>query len=222
MPLSLGRSTCTCSRRRYLSHVWRVCLSDKNCVRNDSCGRVRPCVCRCLNTHTRARARARVRASWSVCVRVHAQRVCSARALPSHGGDLRYLKLGPRRALRPRARLRSVRPAVGLARVRPQVSRGRAARPARNGLADMGTRPWSTPPAPSTSSAAKAAPPTTTTCGRAPTEVRGPDTVSRGGRGYSREYYGGTQGYQGGSIGILRSTRGGYPTGTKGYSARGY
>jgi hypothetical protein len=66
---------------------------------------------------------------------------------------------------------------------RPQVRRGRAARPARNGLRDLSTRPWSTPPAPSTSSAAKAAAPTTTTCGRAPTEVRGPDSRRGGGRG---------------------------------------
>ena len=61
-------------------------------------------------------------------------------------------------------------PSVG-SLVRTQARRGRAVRPARRGLREMGTRPWSTPPAPSTSSAA-AAPPTTGTCGRAPTEVR--------------------------------------------------
>ncbi len=36
---------------------------------------------------------------------------------------------------------------------RPQVSPGRVVRPARRGLRELGTRPWSTPPAPSTSSA---------------------------------------------------------------------
>jgi hypothetical protein len=47
--------------------------------------------------------------------RIASSRACvrrgAVRALPSHGGGLRYLELGPRRALRPRARLRSVRPA---------------------------------------------------------------------------------------------------------------
>ncbi len=78
--------------------------------------------------------------------------------------------------------------ATGRARARrPQVSRGRAAQTRRNGLAlaDLTTRRWSTPPAPSTSSAATAAASTPTSSmpsGRAPTEVRG-RTRSRAGGG---------------------------------------
>jgi hypothetical protein len=63
-------------------------------------------------------------------------------------------------------------PSVG-SRAWPQASHGRVVRPARRGLGDMVTRPWSTLPAPSTSSAAAAAaPPTSTMCGSAPAEVR--------------------------------------------------
>ncbi len=91
------------------------------------------CVCAhvCVSVHLAACARARVRACVYACLceriygfvrfhRIAIPRMCvasacvrrgAARALPSHGGGLRYLWLGPRRALRPRARLRSVRPA---------------------------------------------------------------------------------------------------------------
>ncbi len=72
-------------------------------------------------------------------------------------------------------------PSVG-SLVCTQARRGRAVRPARRGLREVSTRPWSTPPAPSSSSAATAsAPPTTGTCGSAPTEVR--TGLARGARG---------------------------------------
>jgi hypothetical protein len=129
-----------------------------------------------------------------------------------------------------RAWLRFV--ATGRARaLRPQVSRGRAAQTRRNGLrkaADLTTRRWSTPPAPSTSSAATAAASTPTSsmpCGRAPTEVRC-RTRSRAGVGggvvgYSRpSILGGTTGgTRGGTRGFCRGTAGvlqGYYRGTTG------
>ncbi len=120
--------------------------------------------------------------------------------------------------------------AIGRARARlPQVSPGRAALPRRDGLAEFCTRPWSTPPAPSTSSAAKltSAAPTaspTMTSGRAPTEVRcrtrsrGRSRGTRG--GYSRGYSGvlrGTKGILGGTQGVYGATQGvlqGYHGGT--------
>jgi hypothetical protein len=85
------------------------------------------------------------------------------------------------------------------------VSRGRAARPRPNGPHDLGTRRWSTPPAPSTSSAATTsapAPPATRTCGSAPTEARGPDSVGGVGRRVPRV------GTTGGTRGYYKSTRG--------------
>jgi hypothetical protein len=101
----------------------------------------------------------------------------------------------------------------------------------RNGLREEGSRPWSTLPAPSTSSAATTATvtPPSRTCGRAPTEVRG-RTRSRGGRwgtgwvpcGVLSGSTGVPQRYLGvlrGSLGVLRSTQGvkqGYSRGTKG------
>ncbi len=94
----------------------------------------------------------------------------------------------------------------------PQVSRGDAVPSRRSGLADMGTRPWSTPPAPSTSSAATTATPPTRTCGRAPTEVRGPDSVG----GWSVGYYGG---YYKGTSGVLWGTNWSY---CRGLVLRGY
>ncbi len=66
-----------------------------------------------------------------------------------------------------RASLRWVRSAGRRAR-RPQVEPSPIVQRARHGLRDMGTRPWSTPPAPSTSSAASSPaspPPSPTTCG---------------------------------------------------------
>jgi hypothetical protein len=151
-----------------------MCLG-KNCVRVDSRGRARPCACRCA----RARARACVRAFWSVGVRLHAQRVdeLCARACasqlhaPSHRTAATCGMNSSARAVR--------------AWLRSQVPRGRAARPARNGLRELPTRRWSTPPAPSTSSAANTAARTTPpsrTCTRARTEVRGPDYVTGDGR----------------------------------------
>jgi hypothetical protein len=86
--------------------------------------------------------------------------------------------------------------ACGLRLVRrarlPQVSPGRAAPSRRNGLADVGTRRWSTPPAPSTSSAAPTAPPTSGTRGQTPTEVRDRTHagVVGGYSGVLRGYYG--------------------------------
>jgi hypothetical protein len=69
-------------------------------------GCVRACPCTCA----RVSACACVRAFPSDCIfaRVCLASVCArlgaARALPSHGGDVRYQWLGPRRALRPRVR----------------------------------------------------------------------------------------------------------------------
>ncbi len=163
------------------------------CVRGTLCGFAVPSasifahvlrVC----VHARA-ARLRVYASWlgGRCGRPAA--TCGPNS--SAGG-----------AGRPRVRgCGSVRSALGVARVRPQVRRGRAARPARRGLRETGTRRWSTPPAPSTSSAASAesagAVATSRTCGSAPTEVRG--RTRSGGRSGGRlgGYSGGTHGYQG-------------------------
>jgi hypothetical protein len=117
-----------------------------------------------------------------------------ARPAPCVGGRARVVAFG----------------ATGRARARrPQVSPGRAVPPARRGKREAGTRPWSTPPAPSTSSAAaiSMAPTTssTRTCGRAPTEVRG-RTKSMGGGRWGNQ--GGTLGgTQGGTRGVLK----GYP-----------
>jgi hypothetical protein len=144
-------------------------MSVRACPCAYACLCERMCVCSRVSIGLRHRARV-----CSECVRAArrcarppiAQRrfaVSIARPAPRVGGRARVVAVG----------------ATG--RARPQVSRGRAARPRRNGLREMGTRPWSTPPAPSTSSAAKATPPATSrTCTRAPTEVQR-WTRSRGG-----------------------------------------
>jgi hypothetical protein len=174
---------------------------------------VRACVRAC------ARVRACMRAHVSACVFVFAfpsdcifrARVCSERVCVFSERACALLRCArpPIARRRPAASIARRAPRVGgCARVvafgatgrararRPQVSPGRAARPTRDGQADVTTHPSSTPPAPSTSSAATAAP-TSRTCGRAPTEVRG-RTRSRGGSvGYSR-------GTCGGNPGVLR------------------
>jgi hypothetical protein len=190
-----------CVRARCARARVRVCM--RACVS--------ACACLCISIGLRLRARVCV-ASVCVCSeRVRAPRRCArppiarrrlavlmARPAPCVGGCARVVAFG----------------ATGGARARrPQVSRGRAARPRRDGLRDLGTRPWSTPPAPSTSSAAKAPTisisPTSTTCTRAPTEVRGRTRSGDGSVGY-------WVGIQGLLAGVLR--------GTKGYSGvlRGY
>jgi hypothetical protein len=176
VPLSLRRSTCTCSRRchhMYGVHVSRQELFARRFAR--SCARaclpmrvsVRARVCACLLVRLCAHA-------CTACVNELCTRAPHGCARPPNARRRRAVfkaRPAPRFAAA-RAWLRSVRSA-GLARVWPQVSRGRAARPTRIGMRDLGTRPWSTPPAPSTSSAAKAPPaPTSTTSGRAPTKVR--------------------------------------------------
>ena len=73
------------------------------------------CLCPFARVRARVRVRACVRASVSACTGWCDSnglqcRVCvrrgAVRALPSHGGGMRYLELGPCRALRPRAWLR--------------------------------------------------------------------------------------------------------------------
>ncbi len=95
------------------------------------------------------------------------------------------------------------RPPAGLARVGPQRC-GRAARQRRDGLREITTRRWSTPPAPSTSSAASAtATPSSRTCGRAPT-VRARPRLRQGGDGGTVGALQGYSGYSGGTAGAPR------------------
>ncbi len=154
-----------------LLHVWRACLSDKNCVLVDSCGRARAHVCRCacVCAHARVCVRLLVCLCARVCTACVKRTVCACASrlhAPSHrtaatGG----INSSARAALCGRERVVAF-VATGRARARrPQVSPGRAARPTRDGLRDKGTRPWSMPPAPSTSSAAATAAPTSRTCG---------------------------------------------------------
>jgi hypothetical protein len=146
--------------------------------------RYRPCTSVFVSAHVRVFVhlhRIFVRVCSYVCV--CGERVCAPRrcARPLAARRQRAVSIArPRAAQCSRACVvalgatRRAFGATGRARARrPQVSPGRAARPRRRGLAEVSTRPWSTPPAPSTSSAAKAptVPPSTRTCGRAPTEV---------------------------------------------------
>jgi hypothetical protein len=147
----------------------------------------------CVRVHVRACAR--VRAYMRACVSAYAfpsdwnfARVCSERVcvcsgrvgVPSHRTAGTCGITGSARAARCGRVLVVAFAAIGRARARrPQVSLSPIVPSRRNGLRDNRTRPWSTPPAPSTSSAAATATPTSTTCGRAPTEVRG-RTKSRG------------------------------------------
>jgi hypothetical protein len=161
------------------------------------------CVLACVLARIRVRAQVRVRARMRVracpCMRAFVCACECGRAVPSASifarvvreracacvrGTTVWARLGAEWALRGPAVL-IARPAAARARLRigatgfrcrarlPQAEPSAAAPSRRDGLRDIGTRPWSTPPAPSTSSAATAAPPTTTTSGRAPTEVRG-------------------------------------------------
>ena len=167
----------------------RICVRAFVCVRRSVCARA--CACARVRAGVRSCARARAglpfhrQASSRVCVR---ERACACVR-----GTTVCARLGAEWALWGPA-VQIARPAVARARLRigatgfrcrarlPQAEPSAAAPSRRNGLRDMGTRPWSTPsPAPSTSSAATAAP-TSTTPGRALTEVRG-RTRSRGGRG---------------------------------------
>ncbi len=161
------------ARARPISACVCACAHVCGCFHSGALARTCACVYACLCERMCGFVRFHRIAIPRVCVASPCVRpliarrwlaVFIARPLPRIGG-------------RARGCVRCDRPVV--ARVRPQVSRGRAARPARDGLrdlGDLGTRPWSTPPAPSTSSAAGAttAEPSTTTFGRAPTEVRGP------------------------------------------------
>jgi hypothetical protein len=110
------------------------------------------CICSCNSAFSRECVSARLAAVW---------------ALPC--GPAVFIAQPATRGRPTRAAL--AWPSVG-SLVCTQARRGRAVRPARRGLREMRTRPWSTPPAPSTSSAAAAAAPPSPTCGRAPTEVR--------------------------------------------------
>ncbi len=166
----------------------RACLRALACVRARVPLRARKCVCSCISIGLRLRAR-----GFDVCV-------CSARVCaPRRGAHSRgaAATCGMNSSARA-ARVVSLG-AIGRARAL-QVSPGRAPQAARCGLGDIRTRPWSTPPAPSTSSAAattRATPkPTSTTCGRAPTEVRGRTRSGVGG------YLVGTQGVPQGIIGV--------------------
>ncbi len=180
-------------------------MCARACARACACNeRVRLCVCSflcllsfvCVCVHARC-----VRAACvGPCTRAFVSTCACVCAFPSDCIFARIARralavlIAPRapRVAAAHAWLHLVRSA-GLARFGPQVSRGRAARRRRRGLPDLGTRPWSTPPAPSTSSAATAATkttaPTSRACGRAPTEVRGPDSV-----GVVGGYWVGTQG----------------------------
>ncbi len=108
----------------------------------------------------------------------------------------------------------------------PQAEPSATAPSRRNGLRVLSTRRWSTPPAPSTSSAAAATAPSSTTSGRAPTEVRGPDSVGGRSRGCTglvlqgvlRGYYGGTKGYYMGTYRLPRGCLGGSKRVLRGYS----
>ena len=173
----------------------RACLRAFVCVRRSVCARA--CACARVRAGVRSCARASVglpfhrQASSRVCVR---ERACACVR-----GTTVCARLGAEWALwgpavliaQPAARAR-VRLRIGATGFRcrarlPQAEPSAAAPSRRNGLREMRTRPWSTPsPAPSTSSAATAPPPTTTTSGRAPTEVRGPDSVGGAVGGYTR------------------------------------
>jgi hypothetical protein len=166
----------------------RICVRAFVCVRRSVCARacacargcacVRSCGCasvfgRSIGKHlcacvcVRARACACVRGT-TVCARLGAEWALWGPAVriarPAAAGRAR-LRIGAT-GLRRRARL-------------PQAEPSAAAPSRRDGMRDMGTRRWSTKPAPSTSSAANTAPPppATRTSGRAAAEVRGPDSV---------------------------------------------
>ena len=176
----------------------RACLRAFVCVRRSVCARA--CACARVRAGVRSCARASVglpfhrQASSRVCVR---ERACACVR-----GTTVCARLGAEWALWGPAVL-IARPAVARVQLRigatgfrcrarlPQAEPSAAAPSRRDGLREMGTRPWSTPsPAPSTSSSAGAAP---TTSGRAPTEVRGRTRSGGGGGGYTR----GTKGTQG-------------------------
>ncbi len=142
----------------FVSLSLRVRARAYVCARGDSLW-----FCRSFGKHLRACVACACAARLRVC----ASALCGRWGGTAATGGINSSAGG---AARPRVRgCGSVRSALGVARVRPQVRRGRAARPARNGLRAMGTRRWSTPPAPSTSSAAATstapAPPSTRTCG---------------------------------------------------------
>jgi hypothetical protein len=176
-------------------------------VRAIGCG-----CCISVGKHLRALARECVQyvCVWLGCVRASVLHAC--RCGPFWGNDG-----SARRRRRPRARgsfswLRFGAIGRDSRACWPQVEPLALAPPMRDGLRDLRTRRWSTPPAPSTSSAA----PTTRMCGRAPTEVRG-RTASEGGGvlgntgGYFGGYYKGTRGTQGYSRrtqGVLRGYSG--------------
>jgi hypothetical protein len=183
-----GVLSCACVRE----HVRVRAISVSVCT----CAHLCVCVHSCARTlRACARVRAYVRARESACALgrafpsdcifallcVASMCACASRLhAPSHRTAPTCGINGSARAaavVAARAWLRLG--ATGRARARrPQVSPGRTARPRRNGLADLGTRPSSTPPAPSTSSAETTATATSRTCGRAPTEVRCPTRSS--------------------------------------------
>jgi hypothetical protein len=199
--MSLGTCVCAC-RGDY--------LCPRPCACRCACACVQQCVFACvrLRAHARGAVRARLRVfvhtcSVSACACVRAfpsdctfARVCSERvfayrtrvrapALCSHSRGAAAtcgINSSARATLCGRACVVAF-DATGRARARwPQVSPSPIVPSKRNGLSEKGSRPWSTPPAPSTSSAATATPTTSSsrTCGRAPTEVR-VRTRSRGG-----------------------------------------
>ncbi len=198
------RCVCACA---FLLVCVHLCACVLACMR--PCTRAFVSACACVRASLPDRIFARVcvvnvfMRSESVCsmsrrcarplVERRRRAVFIARPAPRVGGRARVVSV---RFHRPGSRARW-----------PQVSRGRTARPARRGLRETGTRPWSTLPAPSTSSAAATptAAASTRTCGRAPTEVRGPDSVKGGGRrvldGYSQGYYRVLRGTKGVQIG---------------------
>jgi hypothetical protein len=187
------------------------------------CGCLRVCSCVCLCSFVCVHAAfpcARVRACMRACVRAFPSDCVFARVCVASVCVCSEHVCAPRRCMRPHIaqRRRAVsksRPtrvggrarviafgATGRARARrPQVSHGRAVPSRRNGLRETRTRPWSTPPAPSTSSAASATTaltPTSRMCGRAPTAVRGRTGSGGWSAWYSR-----------GALGVLRGAKGG-------------
>ncbi len=159
-----------CARAHALARV-----SVHACVRV----RVRVWACRAIGKHLRASSRMCVRERACACVR--GTTVCAR--LGAEWALWGPAVLIARPAAAARARLRSGATGFRCRARLPQAEPSATAPSRRNGRREKGTRRWSTPPAPSTSSAAKAAAaapaasPTTTTSGRAPTEVRGPDSV---------------------------------------------
>jgi hypothetical protein len=119
-----GDLRCACVRVRVRARAMSVCVCA--CVQRSTCAFA--CVLICVFVFICARACCeRARVSVRVCVPVLAHvrafcafqsdcifaracvasvcvRLAAACALPSHGGDVRYQWLGPRRALRPGAR----------------------------------------------------------------------------------------------------------------------